>query len=113
MEQGRASVLTQLLEAPITAEDEVAGEEHGDAAHATLHGGATPDPAWGETGTDRQTDGRTGLGPRGAWELKFQQTQLLIARAPVKNSESFPRSNIPKSMTPPTSRTLGSQRGQL
>lgn len=68
MEQQRgASVLTQMLEAPITAEDEVAGEEHGDAAHAALHGGTTPDPAWGETGTDR----RTGLGPRGAWELKF------------------------------------------
>lgn len=43
--------LTQMLEAPVTAQDEVAGEEHREAPDtALLYGGVALDPAYAERG---------------------------------------------------------------
>lgn len=43
--------LTQTLEAPVTTQDEVASEEHGEVPNAALlYGGVAPHPAWGGGG---------------------------------------------------------------
>lgn len=46
--------LTQMLEAPVTTQDEVASEEHGEAPDvALLYGGVAPHPACAERGGGR------------------------------------------------------------